>query len=268
MATSRLPTLYLPHGGGPCFYMDWTMGPADTWDRMAAWLRGLAATLPARPTAMIVVSAHWEAPVPTVQTAAAPPLLYDYYGFPPATYQLTWPAPGAPALAERVRGLLADAGMDSAGDGERGFDHGVFVPLKLVFPDADIPTIQLSLRRGLDPAEHLAIGRALGPLRDEGVYLVGSGMSYHNMARFNRKSSLAPSQRFDGWLAETVALAASQRDARLTAWSEAPAARDCHPREEHLLPLMVVAGAAGDDAGRVVFRDQVMGVAVSALEFG
>ncbi len=264
----KLPTLYLPHGGGPCFFMDWTMGPPDTWDRMAAWLRSIGASLPEAPRALLVVSAHWEAGVPTVTTAAAPPLLYDYYGFPPHTYELKWPAPGSPELAERVRALLGAAGMESVGDAKRGFDHGVFVPLKVAYPDAQIPTVQLSLRTGLDPAEHIAIGRALAPLRDEGVLIVGSGMSYHNMRGFMQPGSLALSELFDGWLAKTVSDTPAARDAALSAWTRAPSAREVHPREEHLLPLMVTAGAAGGDLGKQVFRDQVMGVAVSAVQFG
>lgn len=264
----KLPTLYLPHGGGPCFFMDWTMGPPDTWDRMAKWLRGIDAALPARPSALLVVSAHWECQVPTVTTAAAPPLLFDYYGFPPHTYELTWPAPGDPALASRVRQLLAGAGLESGEDGERGFDHGVFVPLKVAFPDARVPTVQLSLRAGLDPAQHLAMGRALAPLRDEGVLILGSGMSYHNMRGFNSRPAREHSARFDDWLEATTKRSPAERDAALASWTQAPSARASHPREEHLLPLMVVAGAAGDDRGRRVFRDEVMGVVVSATQFG
>lgn len=268
MASSRMPTLYLAHGGGPCFFMDWTMGPPETWDAMAAWLRGVGADLPETPSSLLVVSAHWEEDVPTVLTAPAPPLLYDYYGFPPHTYELTWPAPGAPELAARVRTLLSDRGIESAADGERGFDHGVFIPLKLTYPDARIPTTQLSLRRGLSPAEHLAIGRALAPLRDEGVFIVGSGMSYHNMRAFMTDASRSDSPVFDQWLTETVELESDARGARLTAWTDAPRARQCHPREEHLLPLMVCAGAAGRDRGTSAYRDDVMGAVVSAYRFG
>jgi aromatic ring-opening dioxygenase catalytic subunit (LigB family) len=268
MNTPRMPTFYIPHGGGPCFFMEWTMGPRDTWARMADWLRGLDGSLPASPRASLVISAHWEAPAPTVTAAAAPPLLYDYYGFPPHTYELRWPAPGSPELAVRVRALLDSAGIGSQADSARGFDHGVFVPLKLSFPEAQLPTVQLSLRTGLDPAAHLAIGRALAPLRDEGVLIIGSGMSYHNMRGFGCSTVREQSQRFDDWLAQTVAAAPARREAQLEAWSEAPAARDCHPREEHLLPLMVNAGAAGEDRGRQVFRDEVMGVVVSAVQFG
>jgi aromatic ring-opening dioxygenase catalytic subunit (LigB family) len=262
----KMPTLYLPHGGGPCFFMDWS--PPRTWDRMAEWLRSIAQELPSPPKALVVVSAHWEAPLPTVTAAAAPSLIYDYYGFPPHTYELTWPAPGSPALAARVRELLAAQGIESAADGERGFDHGVFIPLKLALPEANVPTVQLSLRAGLDAAAHLAIGRALAPLRDEGVWLLGSGMSYHNMRGFQREQSRAESRDFDGWLEQAIASAPKERASRLVEWERAPFARRCHPREEHLVPLMVVAGAAADEPGRVVFRDEVMGVRVSAIQFG
>ncbi|RMF33446.1 MAG: dioxygenase, partial [Alphaproteobacteria bacterium] len=177
--TKRQPSLFIPHGGGPCFFMDWD--PPGTWDRQRKFLEDLPGTLPERPTALLVISGHWEAPVFTVQTGPAPPLLFDYYGFPPETYELTWPAPGDPALAARVRTLLEGAGFDTAGDATRGYDHGVFVPLKVAFPAADIPTVQLSLRADLDAAAHLAAGRALAPLREEGVLIIGSGNTYHNM---------------------------------------------------------------------------------------
>jgi aromatic ring-opening dioxygenase catalytic subunit (LigB family) len=248
--------------------MDWTMGPPDTWDRMATWLRDLDRTLPAKPRALLVVSAHWEEPVPTVLTGATPPLYYDYYGFPAHTYQLQWPAPGSPDLAARVRELLGAAGIRSGEAENRGFDHGVFIPLKVSYPAALVPTVQLSLRAGLDPAEHLAIGRALAPLRDEGVLLVGSGMSYHNMRGFGMPQSLGHSERFDAWLAQTVAAEPAMRDAALVDWEAAPSARPSHPREEHLLPLMVMAGAAGNDRGTQVFSDVVMSVVVSAVQFG
>lgn len=263
-----MPTLYIPHGGGPCFFMDWTMGPPDTWDAMAAWLRGLNATLPSTPKALLVVSAHWETQAPTVLTSAAPPLYFDYYGFPKHTYELTWPAPGAPELASRVRSLLEERGIPSAEDPERGFDHGVFVPLKLAYPNAQVPTLALSLRASLDPAEHLEVGRALASLRDEGVLIIGSGMSYHNMRGFMSGSGRAASEAFDGWLTRVVSDVPSRRDEALIDWGTAPSARASHPREEHLLPLMVAAGAAGDDRGACVFRGDVMNVFVSAIRFG
>ena len=267
-APPRMPTLYLPHGGGPCFFMEWRVGPPDTWDRLAVWLRGIGASLPETPRALLVISAHWEEPTLTLTASPTPPLLYDYHGFPPHTYELKWPAPGSPALVSRVRALLAGAGWESREDSARGLDHGVFIPLKLAWPEAPIPTVQLSLRAGLDPDEHLRIGAALGPLRDEGVFVVGSGMSYHNMRGFGRSTSRAHSDAFDAWLTATVTASADQRLAALRRWASAPQARACHPREEHLLPLMVAAGAAGRDPGRVDFRDVVMGTTVAAHRFG
>ncbi len=263
-----MPTLYIPHGAGPCFFMDWR--PADTWDRMRGWLEAIESHAGRRPWALLVVSAHWETAAPTVSAALRHELLFDYYGFPESTYQLTWPAPGCPELAGRVRELLSAAGHASGEDRQRGLDHGVFIPLKLAFPAADIPVVQLSLRADLDPAAHLAMGRALAPLRDEGVLLIGSGMSYHNMQRFRYGGGPTDpdSIRFDDWLGETVGLAGAAREARLRDWAQAPAARIAHPREEHLLPLHVVAGAAADEPGHVVFRDTVMASAQSAIRFG
>jgi len=265
----RLPTLYIPHGGGPCFFMKWTSGPADTWERMAASLRALGESLPERPKALLVVSAHWEETEPTVLSQPNPPLLYDYYGFPPHTYELKWPAPGSPELAGRVRALLDAVGIASRANSERGFDHGVFIPLLLAFPQADIPTVQLSLRAGLDPKEHLAIGRAIAPLRDEGVLIIGSGMSYHNMTSFRSPGSTPPSEHFDAWL--TAAVESSdpiERDRKLCGWSDAPDALVSHPRSEHLIPLFVAAGAANADRGRRTFNDHVFGQAVSGFQFG
>ena len=261
-----LPTLYIPHGAGPCFFMEWTRGPADTWDRTAAWLKGLVATLPERPKAILVVSGHWEEAQFTVGSAARPGLIFDYYGFPEHTYRLTFDAPGAPALAKRVRELLGAAGFPTAEDAGRGFDHGVFVPLKLVTPEADIPVVQLSRRRDLDPGAHLAAGRALAPLRGEGVLIVGSGMSWHNMRGFS-PAFTAKSEAFDAWLTGAVADPA-RRDAALGAWAEAPYAREAHPREEHFAPLFVAAGAAEGEAGQRVFHDVAMDVAISGFQFG
>ena len=273
MSVQPLPTFYIPHGGGPCFFMDWSpIGPKDTWDRMAAWLRGLAATVTPAPRAILIVSAHWEERGFCVQSGERPALLFDYQGFPPETYQLTYPAPGAPALAKRIVELLTQAGLPAAADPRREFDHGVFVPLKLVYPAAEIPVLQLSLDRSLDPALHLQAGAALEVLRSEGVLLIGSGMSYHNLREFfgSRGPDASPvSAQFDAWLTE--ALAADDREdrfARLRDWAEAPAARRAHPREEHLMPLLVAAGAAGAERGERVFTDVVMGHRVSAYRFG
>lgn len=266
---ARMPAIYLPHGGGPWPFVELGsfVKPGEV-QPLAEYLRGLVTSLPHRPRALVVVSAHWEAKVPTVMTSPRPPILYDYYGFPPESYAITWPAPGSPELAARVRKLLEAAGMATAEDGARGFDHGTFIPLKLSFPDADVPTIQLSLEESLDPRRHLAIGRALAPLRDEGVLLVGSGMSYHNMRGFNHAQGQADAEVFDAWLQRAATSESGDRDAALAAWAAAPLARRAHPREEHLLPLMVVAGAAGADRGRVTYTGKFGGVRISAVHFG
>jgi aromatic ring-opening dioxygenase catalytic subunit (LigB family) len=258
----RQPTLFIPHGAGPCFFMDWTRGPADAWDKTADWLGGLIAALPERPRAILVVSGHWEAEAFTVGSAERPELIYDYYGFPDHTYQLRFEAPGAPALATRVRELLASAGLPAAEDAGRGWDHGVFVPLKVALPDADIPVVQLSLQASLDPELHLAAGRAIAPLRDEGVLILGSGMSWHNMRGFS-PAFTDRSRAFDAWLT-----AAAAAPAALARWECAPYARAAHPREEHLAPIFVAAGAADGEPGRKVFGDEVMDVAIAGFQFG
>lgn len=258
----RQPTLFIPHGAGPCFFMAWTRGPADTWARTEAFLRGLVDGLPEQPKAILVISGHWEAPVFTVGSGERPELIFDYSGFPEHTYRLEFAAPGSPGLAGRVQSLLAGAGIASDADPSRGWDHGVFVPLKLVTPEADIPVVQLSLKASLDPAEHLAAGKALAPLRDEGVLIVGSGMSWHNMRGFSPAFTQA-SAEFDAWLADAVT-----DPAKLARWAEAPHGREAHPREEHLIPLLVAAGAAQGEPARAIFRDTVMDVVVSAFQFG
>jgi len=268
-STSRMPVVFLPHGGGPWPFVNLgSFVDATECERLAQYLRGFVTRLPQRPKALLVVSAHWEQAVPTVMTSPRPPMLYDYYGFPPESYRIAWPAPGDPALAARVRALLSSAGLTTAEDPRRGFDHGTFVPLKLSFPDADVPTVQLSLQEGLDPAKHLAIGRALAPLRDEGVLLVGSGMSFHNLRDYKSAASRAASHSFDAWLQQAVGDAPAARDAALTRWASAPDARQAHPREEHLLPLMVVAGAAGGDRGSVPYSDTFGGARISGFQFG
>lgn len=261
------PTLFVPHGAGPCFFMDWN--PPDAWNAMAAFLRGVAGTLPRPPRAILMVSAHWLEPEFAVTGARQPRLIYDYYGFPLHTYELRYSAPGDPALAARVAGLLGAAGLPCDQDVLRGFDHGMFIPLKLMFPAADIPVVQLSLRRDLDPQAHLDAGRALAPLRGEGVLIVGSGMSFHNMRGYGDPHFGPLSDEFDRWLTATVEAEPTERAARLARWDAAPAARLCHPprAEEHLLPLMVVAGAAADGSGRRVFSDRVLETTLSAFRF-
>ena len=267
MTTSRQPAIFLPHGGGPCFFMDWTWGPADTWHATQRFLQGLAATLPEPPKALLVISGHWEEPAFTANAAAQPQLIFDYSGFPEHTYRLTWPAPGNPELAARVQSLLASAGLPAATSPSRGFDHGVFVPLKVAFPQAQIPVVTLSLAASLDPALHLAAGRALAPLRDEGVLIVASGMSFHNLRAYLQPETRDHARAFNDWLTHAVESPAPQRDALLAHWRQAPHAAFSHPREEHLIPLMVAAGAGGSAPGQRIFTDEPMGAAISAFRF-
>lgn len=264
-----LPTLFIPHGGGPCFFMDPNGGSPDPmWQPMQAYLAGLIDSLPERPRAILLVSGHWEEPRPTVHTGDGQPLLYDYYGFPEHTYRLRWDAPGAPDVARRARTLLEEVGFETGEEQARGWDHGVFVPMKVAVPGADIPLAQLSLRADLDPADHIAIGRALAPLRDEGVLIVGSGMSFHNL-RERGSHVTARADAWDATLTDAVSDPDPERRARrVAAWRELPYAEYAHPREEHLLPLMVALGAGGADPARRDFAGHVLGWAVSGYRFG
>jgi len=251
--------------------------PPGTWDRMAGYLRQIPQDVGVHPKAIVLISGHWEEEVVTIQNHTSPPLLYDYFGFPAHTYEIKFPAPGAPVLSCRIAALLGEAGIDWKYDHARGFDHGVFIPLKVAFPEADVPVVQISLLASLDPSAHIRLGQALAPLRDEGVLIIGSGMSYHNMrtlmgGRRGGADSRLPepgSQRFDEWLEEVLTqVAPENRIKELAAWDKAPAARDAHPREEHLLPLHVAVGAAGRDPGRKTLTDVVMGAVESAFRFG
>lgn len=266
-AGGRMPVAFVPHGGGPWPFVEMGLDPAEK-DALSAYLSSVA-TLPREaPRALLVVSAHWEERVPTLMTSAAPPMFYDYYGFPDASYHITWPAPGAPWLAPRVRGLLTQAGFEAAEDSARGYDHGTFVPLKVTYPEPTIPVLQLSLTAGLDPAAHLAMGAALAPLRDEGVFIVGSGMTFHNLRIFRDPRAVPVAETFDAWLRDVMALDATDRAAGLTNWATAPMARTAHPREEHLIPLMVATGAAGSDAATLAFNGTFGGLRLAAFHFG
>lgn len=259
------PVLYLPHGGGPMPLMN---DPAHA--QLIAFLRDVGRRFP-RPAAIVLVSGHWEARVPALNAAAAPPLLFDYYGFPPETYRITYPAPGKPELAAEIAALLRDGGFNSELVQDRGYDHGVFVPLKLVYPDADVPIVQLSLIKGLDAEQHIRLGRCLAPLRARDVAIIGSGMSFHNLQAIfagERADLRAASDQFDAWLRGVVTdpdLSEAQRSKALAQWtSQAPYARFCHPREEHLLPLHVCYGAA-QQPGKLLFNDALMGHKVSGF---
>lgn len=264
--TIRLPTYFISHGGGP---WPWMPESQAMYRNLAASLAAMPGELGMTPKALLVITAHWEERDFAVQAHPHPGMVYDYYGFPPHTYQVKYPAAGSPELAERVRGLIAGAGLASHLDPERGFDHGTFTPLAVMFPKADVPVVQLSLRADFDPAAHIALGRALAPLRDEGVLIIGSGLSYHNL-RAMGPVARAPSKQFDDWLGMALAADPQARERYLLDWEAAPAARFAHPREEHLLPLMVAVGAAFDEAGTRTYGEDNFfgGVTVSSYRFG
>jgi aromatic ring-opening dioxygenase catalytic subunit (LigB family) len=262
--TTRMPVMFIFHGGGPCFFMQWD--PPQAWDSLRADLEAIPSRLPERPTAIVMVTGHWETPGFGVTSGAAPGLIYDYGGFPAHTYELTYPAPGAPDVAARVDELLTAGGVQHHLDPTHGWDHGVFIPLKVIYPDADIPVVAVSVERSFDPEVHLAAGRALAPLRDEGVLIIGSGASTHNLRALGRAD--ARFDEWDQWLNDALDGTAVQRAEHLSNWAGAPGGRLAHPREEHLLPLMVVAGAAGDDPVHAVFRDQILGHPFSNFVFG
>jgi len=255
--SSKAQIVYLSHGGGPLPILG---DPGHA--AMVAFMKKLPARLH-KPDAILVISAHWEESVAALLSAPHPPLYFDYYGFPAEAYNISYPVPGSPDLANKIAALLEQASIPTRLDDQRGFDHGVFIPLKLMYPEADIPCTQLSLLRGLDPAAHLALGKALQPLLTENILVVGSGFSFHNMSAFQWDGPARPdpgNNAFQDWLIETCTtpLSEDERQQRLLEWDKAPAARYCHPREEHLLPLHVCQGMAGV-AGEVIFDDTILG---------
>lgn len=263
----RLPTYFISHGGGPWPYMD-DMRPAMR--ELEHSLQDIPRQLGLPPKAVLVISGHWEEAEFAVMSHPRPPMVYDYSGFPTHTYQVVYAAPGAPELAQRVHALVTAAGLPARLDAQRGFDHGTFVPLVVMYPQAHVPVLQVSMKVGLDPAEHLALGRALAPLREEGVLIISSGLSYHNLRLFGPQGQ-APSHAFDHWLQETLcSVSPPEREARLLHWADAPAARTAHPREDHLIPLMVAVGAAHTDQATCVYHEDDFfgGLAVSSFRFG
>lgn len=264
----RQPVYFIPHGGGPWPIVDVGPGGKKSWSGLKNFLETLPTKLPSRPDAVVVISAHWEEPVPTVMSHPNPDLYYDYYGFPEESYHLTWRAPGDPRLAASMETALREAGIPCAETDDRGFDHGTFVPMLVMFPSGEIPIVQLSLRQGLDPAEHIQMGKALEKLRDQNILIIGSGMSYHNMRGYGTTQGEQDSHLFHEWLSRIMKLEPPQRDEELLRWKSAPKALACHPRAEHLLPLMVAAGAGGSDAASIPYREKVLGTEVCAVRFG
>lgn len=263
----KLPTYFLSHGGGPWPFMMDQVG--HLYGKLDASLRDIPRQIGVTPKAVLVITAHWEGRDFMLSSSATPPMIYDYGGFPPHTYEVQYRAPGSPELAAQVQALLETGGHKTLLDPQRGFDHGTFSAMYPVYPNAEVPIVQLSLKAGLDPQTHLEVGRLLAPLREQGVLIIGSGLSYHNLRAFNAQGASA-SHAFDQWLQQTMALPPAERSAQLMQWEQAPAARVAHPREEHLLPLMVVLGAAENDPATMPYHeDAFMGaLAVSSYRFG
>jgi len=263
----RQPVYFLSHGGGP---WPWLTGPLrDAMGELEASLQRLPSELPERPKAILMISGHWETRGFTVQTNPNPPMVYDYGGFPEHTYSIQYPSPGSPQLASRVVQLLTGAGIPVHEDAERGYDHGMYSVLAPAWPDAGVPVVQLSIDQRFDPDEHLAVGRALAPLRDEGILILGSGFTYHNL-RLIGSAATEPSAAFDQWLGDTlIDSSPAERTARLRRWDTAPSARIAQPREDHLIPLMVVVGAAEDEPATRTYYEQDWfgGVTASSFRF-
>ncbi len=263
-----LSTYFISHGGGPWPFMKDQM--PGVYDKLEASLKAIPSELPETPKAILAISGHWEAGDFSVMASAQPPMIYDYSGFPPHTYHIKYAAPGDPDLAQRVQALLVQAGLRSSLDAGRGFDHGVFVPFMVAYPEAKVPIVQLAIRADYEPAAHIAAGRALAPLREEGILIVGSGLSYHNMLGFGPRGAAA-SQQFDTWLTDTVCNTSGQaRTNRLLEWEAAPSARLAHPQEDHLIPLLVAAGAAEQERAKLIYHEDAFmgGTSVSSYRFG
>ena len=253
---TKAQIVYFSHGGGPLPIL------GDPGHRvMVDFMKQLPLRLK-KPDAILVISAHWEENTATLLGASNPAMFYDYYGFPEEAYQITYPAPGSPELANKVAGLLTEHQIPARIDPQRGFDHGLFIPLKLMYPQADIPSLQLSLLHSLDASAHLALGKALRGLLADNILVIGSGFSFHNLRAFSWDATGVAdpaNDAFQNWLIETCVspLAQPEREQRLSEWQKAPSARYCHPREEHLLPLHVCLGLAGKPA-ELIFDDRIL----------
>lgn len=259
----RATVVYLSHGGGPLPILG---DPSHA--KMVSSLEELAQNV-RRPEAIIVCSAHWERPVPTLLGRENPELFYDYYGFPREAYALDYPLPGNPSLAHRIRELCAASDISSAIDNERGFDHGVFIPLSIMYPQAEIPTVQISLISGLDPLAHIRLGNALQELTQENILIIGSGFSFHNLPQFFRNEGDVEDTKNDEFQEALIEICTHEHTPeetkrRLIAWRDLPHARYCHPREEHLLPLHLCYGIA-ERPGRLLFDDHILGKRSIAL---
>lgn len=266
--SNKMPTYFISHGGGPWAWLEGDFRAA--MNHLEKSLIQLPHELPSNPKAILMISGHWEEENFTIMSNPLPQMIYDYGGFPEHTYHIKYPARGCPELAVRIQSLLTDAGFISKLDPDRGFDHGTYTPLKISYPKADIPIVQLSLCSNYNPKLHINMGRALAPLRNEGILIIGSGLSYHNLRLFDQRAS-KPSHEFDDWLQNTIINSnPKDREAKLLKWETAPSARVAHPNEDHLIPLMVAVGAAEADAAILSYHEDDFfgGLAVSSFKFG
>lgn len=254
----KYPVLFLSHGGGP---WPWIPEMKEELRRTFDELRKLGRSL--RPRAVLMISGHWEESEFTVATTERPGMIYDYGGFPPHTYQISYPAPGAPDVALKAKSLLEQGGIKVKEDSTRGFDHGTFVPLYCLYPEADIPVAQLSLKNDLSPEEHYKVGELLAPLREEEVLIIGSGLSYHNLRNMFQGKGGEDSRLFEKWLTQIL----KDDPKKILGWKAAPGARASHPREDHLAPLFVIAGAAQGDKGSRILLDHSFGVDMASYSF-
>ena len=263
---NKAQVIYFSHGGGPMPILG---------DPSHRAMNDFMKELPKRikkPEAIIVFSAHWEENTVAVQGAENPPMLYDYYGFPEEAYEITYNSKGSPELASRIHELLKNSDIDCIIDKDRGYDHGLFIPLKMMYPNEDIPSIQVSLLHSLSAQEHIKLGEALSALMEENILIIGSGFSFHNLRAFGFLGTDEPDEKndaFQDWLIETISgnLTWEERKKRLISWESAPNARYCHPRQEHLLPVHVCAGIAGDRAEKI-FDDYIAGKRAVAFLWG
>jgi len=270
---TRLPTVFISHGGGPSFFMDSASGAMKDIDMHSAARRSLE-NLPKqikaeKPSAIVIVSAHWEgAQVLVAGKDEYTTLFYDYGGFPAHTYELQYRAPAEPKLAARIVQLLTNNNIPAQLDKKRNWDHGVFIPLKVMYPNADIPVVELSILQSYDPAAHIAIGKALAPLRSENVLIVGSGFATHNFAAFNDRKIAAQGPVFVNAVTSAVGLPREEREKAFVNWTKFPGARSAHSEEDHFMPLHVVVGAAGEDTGKELYTGTASGGAMMFVHWG
>lgn len=270
MKNLKLPTYFISHGGGP---WPWLKREMPFYDVLEASLKKIPEQLGQKPKAILMISAHWEENEFTVMSTEKPGMIYDYGGFPEHTYQIKYSAPGSEELAQRVHQLVTTSGIPIHANNQRGYDHGAFVPAFPMYPDADVPMIQLSIKNDYDPMTHIKLGECLAPLRDEGILILGSGLSFHNLRTMlsRNPSAKIASKEFDQWLQKTLAEKNPiERIQKLIQWEQAPSAREAHPQEDHLVPLFVALGTALNEEATMIYHEDYFmgGISVSSFGFG